>query len=256
MSLSYLHAIGLSKAEADLYELLLTLGEVPASSIVKESKLKRPTVYKHLYELEQKGLITKKDIENKIHFKPEPPTKLIELTRNYYETLDRTLGSIRAAVPHLSQLYLHSTEKPIVTTYEGVEGIKAIYKDTLREGKPIFALIRIEEFDPEVWRWGQRYYLKERARRKIHAKVIVASSRSSSEYRKKDIEQYRTTIEVPYGKFPFEHEIDIYGDKVAFFNYKRGDKLIGVVIQHKKIAQTMKAWFDLAWEGAVHLAKT
>jgi len=250
MSLSYLQTIGLSKAEADLYELLLTLGEVPAGRIVAETKLKRPTVYKHLYELEQKGLVTKRDIENKIHFKPEPPTKLIELTQNYYETLDRTLGSIQATIPHLSQLYLHSTEKPIVTTYEGVEGIKAIYKDTLKEGKTIYALTRIEEFDPEIWEWAQRYYLRERAKRKIHAQVIVASGRSSSEYRKKDVEQYRTTREVPYTKFPIEPEIDIYGDKVAFFNYKKGDKLIGVVIQHKKIAQTMKAWFDLAWEGA------
>lgn len=250
MSLSYLQTIGISKSEGDLYELLLRLGEVPTSTIIRESKLKKPTVYKYLYTLEEKGLVTKRDIEKKIHFKPEPPTKLVELTQNYYETLDRTLGSLQASIPHLSQLYLHSTEKPIVSTYEGVEGIKAIYKDTLKVGEPIYALIRVEEFDPQVWEWGQKYYIKERARRKIHAKVIVAGGKIASQYRSKDVQQYRTTIEVPYNTFPFEHEIDIYGDKVAFFNYKKGDQLIGVVIQHKKIAQTMKAWFDLAWIGA------
>src|SRR5581483_9162757 len=175
MSLNYLQTIGLSKSEANLYELLLRLGEVPASVVVRESKLKKPTVYKHLYELEEKGLVTSKDIENKIHFKPEPPTKLIELTQQHYETLDRTLGSLQTAIPHLSQLYLHSTEKPIVRTYEGFEGIKEIYKDTLKVGKTIYALLKPEDFDPDVWEWGHKYYIPARARRKIHAQVIVGS---------------------------------------------------------------------------------
>jgi hypothetical protein len=44
--------------------------------------------------------------------------------------------------------------------------------------------------------------------------------------------------------------VDIYGDKVAFINYKKGEALIGVVINHPQIAETMRAWFELAWAGA------
>ena len=33
------------------------------------------------------------------------------------------------------------------------------------------------------------------------------------------------------------------------------DYLLGIVIKHPLIAQTMKAWFDLAWEGAEKYSK-
>ena len=48
--------------------------------------------------------------------------------------------------------------------------------------------------------------------------------------------------------------MDVYGDKVAFINY-RTDHLLGIVVKHPLIAQTMKAWFDLAWEGAQNYSK-
>ena len=36
----------------------------------------------------------------------------------------------------------------------------------------------------------------------------------------------------------------------GYINFKKGDALIGIVIHHPLIRQTMKALFDLAWKGA------
>lgn len=250
MSLPFLETLGLTKKEADVYELLLKLGEVPAGQIIKESKLKRATVYKVLGSLEEKGLVTKKDVEKIIHFRPESPTQLTELAERQYKNLERAKDSLQTVIPELLSSYTLAVEKPIVTTFEGVEGLKKIYLDTLKEGKPIYAVLQTAEVNEELYQWLIKSYAKQRTKLGITAKVIIASGKWSEEYQKTDKKELRETILVPSEKFPFKHEVDIYGDKVAFINYKKGEALIGIIIKNKAIAETMKAWFDLAWAGS------
>lgn len=247
--------MGLTENEILLYELLIKIGESPASRIVRETKLKRPTVYKSLSTLEKKGLITKKDIRKKIHFKPESPEKLLELADEQSKNLDRMRANLQSVLPMLGSEYILSTEKPIVRIYEGREGIKDIYKDTLTEGKTIYAVESLEEFDPEVWKWANEYYMKVRPRKNIHTNVIISSGRRAKLHRTRDRVHFRITKEVPERKFPFKLEVDVYGDKVAFINY-RTDHLLGIVVKHPLIAETMKAWFNLAWEGAQKYSKS
>lgn len=251
MSLPFLQTLGLTKNEADLYELLLRLGEAPMASILKEiGDVKRPTLYKSLYSLEKKGLITKKDLNKKIHFRPEPPTHLLSLADEQYNSLDRAKADLKALIPQLTSTYITSVEKPVVTTYEGVEGLKQMYEDTLREGKTIYAALLPSDVDPELLKYLRNNYRKRRAEAGIHAYVIAASNEHAQEYHARDAEFARTSRIVPQEKFPFQHEIDIYGNKVAFINYKAGQPLIGVIINHPSIAITMRALFDLAWEAA------
>ena len=254
MTLTFLQSFGLTGNEIELYELLVRLGEVPVQVILRETKLKRPTVYKSLYSLAKKDLITKRDLKKKIHFRPESPTKLLELADKQYKELDRARSNLQSALPTLGSEYMQSTEKPVVRIYEGREGLKDIYRDTLKEGKLIYAVESLEGFDDEVWDWANKNYLKVRTKVGVHTKVIVSSGRRASLHRTRDIQHLRISREVPEKSFPFQLEVDVYGDKTAFINYREGH-LLGIVIKHPLIAQTMKAWFDLAWEGAEKYSK-
>ena len=247
MSLSVLQNIGLSGTEGQLYELLLKLGEVPVSTLIQESHVKRPTVYKALYSLEKKGLVMKREIRKKIHVRPESPVKLQEFTDKKYQQLERAKESLNALLPSLALNYTISTERPVVRVYEGIEGLKQIYEDLLIEGKTIYAILQAANVEPELYKWLTTKFVKKRARAKIHVKAIVASSTASREYLRKSKEEYRVSHIIDAKRFPFQHEIDIYGDKVAIIHYKENEPLIGVVIHHPQISITMKAWFDLAW---------
>ena len=68
--LPFLETLGLTKKEVDLYELLLEKGEIPVGQLIRASGLKRATVYKSLYSLESKALITKRTLRKKLHVKP------------------------------------------------------------------------------------------------------------------------------------------------------------------------------------------
>lgn len=249
MSLNFLQNIGLSESEIALYELLLNIGEAPVVEIVRQSKLKRPTVYKYLYSLEEKGLVTQKELKKKIHFRPEPPSKLLEFANQQYENLDRTRLDLQSMINSLTSLYVQSVERPVVKVFEGVEGLKEIYLDTLKDEKEIYAILQTEDVEPTLLKWLITSYSKKRARLKIPTKVIASSGIGSYKYSQRDKKELRTTMIIPYEKYPIAQEIVIYGDKVAFINYKKGEALIGIIIKHPQIAQTMKSFFNLAWLG-------
>lgn len=249
MSLAFLQNIGITETESSLYELLVKLGEVPITTVIRESKIKRPTVYKAIHSLTKKGLVTQRDIHKKLHVRPESPSKLQELADREYKSVENTKLNLNALLPGLALSYTHSTEKPVVQVYEGVEGLKEVYNDTITVGEPIFALLQSSVVEPELFDWLTKTYVKKRVKAKIHAKVIVASGPESRNYVEESKDSYRTTKLIDNKRFPFQHEIDIYGDKVAIIHFKKNEPLIGIIIHHPQIAQTMKAWFDLTWEG-------
>ncbi len=250
MSFSFLQNFGLTKTEVDLYELRLQIGQSPVSRIVKETKLKRPTVYNALYAMERKGLVSKKELYKKIHFRPQPPVKLLTLAEEAQQSVKQARENLQASISYLSSLYVRSVEQPVVQVYEGVDGLKEIYLDILKEAKSGYSILQTEDMDPTLVSWLTTYFLRGRIKRKMHLKTIIAGLKGTKQFTKRDIAEYRISAVVPPKSFPFQHEVTIYGDKVAFLHYKKGDALIGVVIKHVYIAQTMKAWFDLAWEGA------
>lgn len=245
-----LQTLGLTDKEAQIYNLLLTMGKVQASTLISKTGLKRATVYKSLYTLESKGLVKQEDIKKKKHFTPLSPNNLLKLSDEQFQKQERAREDLRTFLPQLTHNYILSVEKPVITTFEGVEGIKKIYEDTIKVNKTIYAVLQTSEVDEELFSWLESYYVKQRIKNKLQADVIVASGEWSDSYVKKRKDGYTTTILVDNTLYPFAHEVNIYGDKVAFINYKKGEALIGILIHHPLIAQTMKAIFDLAWKGA------
>jgi hypothetical protein len=59
------------------------------------------------------------------------------------------------------------------------------------------------------------------------------------------MESSRDYTENVKGKYPQYNTLKEYASSAGF-----SEILIGVVIQYKKIVQTMRAWFDPAWIGA------
>lgn len=252
MSLNFLKSIGLTETESTLYELLLKLGEVPANEVVRESKLKRPTVYKALYSLEKKGLVSQKDKNKKIHFQPAPPAKLLEMADSQYSSLERARENLTSLMPSLTSAYTLSTERPVIRTYEGVEGLKKAHmNEILSEKKEILAYVRInEKIDKSLDEFWEKYY-SYRIKNQISVRSIAPNTKEGIEYKKADKEQLRQTRLIPLEKFPIDIEKNIVGNKVAFFSTYEG-KFIITIIENKAIADAERAAFELAWQAAEH----
>lgn len=250
MNLPHMDVLGLSEKETLVYNSLLELGEKPAGFVARACSMKRSSTYKALYDLESKGLVEHRLIGKKIHFRLQPPERLLTLSQQRMREQEKNQQHLVTLLPELTSAFILSIERPVVTTFEGVKGLKEIYEDTLREKKTIYAALLPSEVNPDLLEYLRNNYRVRRAKLGIHAFVLASSNRYSEEYLRRSPEFARTVRIIPGDRYPFTHEIDIYGNKVAFINYKKGEQLIGVVINHPQIARTMKSLWDIAWDGA------
>lgn len=250
MSLPFLTHFGLSDTESALYELLLKLGQSPAWVIVRDSKMKRPTVYKALANLQKKGLVTAKDKGKIIHFTPAPPTDLLTMADQHYQNLQRARNDLQTMLPALLSSYTMAVEKPVVRTFEGVEGVKKAHLELLALKQPIAAYVTVnDEIDDQLGDFWKKYYAI-RKRDNIFARVLSPDTKGAKGYQKLDSKELRETRLIPEQSFPSTIEKDIVGDKVAFFSIHNGN-LLATIIDNKPIADTERAIFELAWEKAL-----
>lgn len=248
-----LERAGLSTKEATVYEVLLKNGAQGIGELILKAPYKRGDLYNILYSLRDKGIIEQFSERGKIQFRALDPHKIKEhiiIEEQKYRDASMLIDSI---MPGLSQYFKLTTDKPVVTVFDGYEGIKEIYEDTLRVRKPIASFLEARESDPRVWRWLRDHYVKKRVKAKIAARVILASDKvdqKSAEYVHDDKSELRETREVSKKIFSCKLEIQIYGDKVSFANYNKGDVLVGIIIDNKNIAESMRGLFELAWRSA------
>jgi HTH-type transcriptional regulator, sugar sensing transcriptional regulator len=232
---------GLHEKEAQIYFAGIELGESSILQLAEQAGIKRPTAYEIMEELEKKGLFSVSPRGKKRLFLAENPEHVLAI-------LKAREKSFIEALPELQMLYHTGGNKPKVRFYEGVEGLKAMYWDTLESKETILVYNNITEMWGAIPKDFKKTYVKERVRRKIFDRCICSATAETMEYSKKDKEELREMVFVPKDRFNFKNEINIYNDKVAIFSFP---EKIGVIIESKKIAETQKMIFQLAWLGAL-----
>ncbi len=155
--------------------------------------------------------------------------------------------NIQKVISDAVAVYSKTSKEPIVTVFNGVEGIKSIYLDTLSltPDQTIYAFLNPQDIDEHLYEWLDTFYVKERVKKNIAAHVFISSSTSakSKKYLESSQEEKRTVeIVEDFGK-PFECEVDIYGDKVALINYNPKGEISGMIIHHPVIASTIKSFY-------------
>src|SRR4030042_565635 len=226
-----IQTLGLNQKQASIYLASLELGLTTVQNIAKKAQIKRSTVYEILEDLIKQNLITVIPKGKKRYFLAAEPAKLAELISQKQETLANTL-------PELEALSKVSPVKPKIRFYEGEEGIKAVYADTLKEGKEILAFTAVGVgYKSPVIDYLTKQYVQQRAAKKILAKVIAPDSPLAKEYQKRDTKELRQTKLISEKDYPFSIEINVYGNKVALISYKPNE-LMAVIIESKEITKT------------------
>lgn len=249
MLIQQLKQVGLSDKQAKVYLAVLELGEASALQISRHSGVNRVTCYQALDRLAAEGLVREVKVEGKSRFVAEMPKKLLENLLDKKISTERQILALEKVLPELESLYNYSEVKPKIRFYEGVEGLKQIYQDTLEEKKEILAFTAYHRVDASLKRWLDKHYVPQRVKRNIFAKVIAPSSEFAQKFKRLDSRQNRHTLLVPADKFPFSIEVNIYGNKVAIISFVKKE-MMGVIIESKEVAATFRLIFQLAWQGA------
>ena len=120
-----LQGIGLNEKEAKVYVALLQLGRGTAYSVAKHSGIKKPTTYVILEQLIKKGAANKIPRENILRYVAVNPDEL-------FSVAEIKMNNAKQILPELKALGKGKEYKVATTYYEGVDGIKDMYKKILK----------------------------------------------------------------------------------------------------------------------------
>lgn len=231
---------GFTSKEARIYLAILELGETSIIRIAKKSAIKRTTVYLTIESLQEKGYISTIKRGNKTAYFAEDPRAIID-------RLDDNKRVIEAAMPQLLSFSNLIDKKPKIRYFEGWEGMKEIYKDTLkypnREMLSWFSESAYE-FDENFF---LNYYVPKRVQKKIWVRALLADSLRIREIVERyDKDALRTSRLISSEKFKMPIDITLYSDnKIGLFSY---EEEIGVMIESKKIYESLRGIFEVMWE--------
>ncbi|MBI5415065.1 BlaI/MecI/CopY family transcriptional regulator [Candidatus Peregrinibacteria bacterium] len=247
--ISALRSIGLNDKEVHLYVEMLTIGAQPASVLARKINLPRSSTQFLAESLVAKGIVSKHHKQRITLYQPIQAEDLMrmlekektEMMNNFEEKEKQLLF----AVSELKKLKKHEFSKPKLSFYEGTQGIKMVYEDTLSAKEPVRALANFEErlkFLPDYF----KEYYKRRKKAGVYMMAIYPDTPFGKGRKAADPECYRESQIIDHKKYLWEPEIQIYDNKVTIAS---GRNRIGTIIEDAEIAQAMKVLFDLAWEG-------
>lgn len=242
-----LQQIGLTPEETEIYLFLINNGTKSAAQIGKGTKVKRTYVYRIVQNLIDKGLATQGKQGRTTVFSPNSPDHLLTLASRKKQQAEQAEAAVERVLGTLKKQFTTVDSKPLVTTYQGIEGIRKIYKDILEEGKDILLFRsnyddKRDDIDEIVMN-----QLKLQVEKKIHVRTITPLEPTTKEtYLYRDKERLVTRHIVTNRKYELPSQIIVYGDKVAIISLK--SEIIATLIDNKDIAETFTQLFELLWK--------
>jgi HTH-type transcriptional regulator, sugar sensing transcriptional regulator len=243
-------SLNFTEKEANVYLALLELGQGSVSEIARKANINRTYGYNILSILASKGLVNISGKEPKQEYAAESPDKIRELLKMEIAKNQEFLKQADAIIPQLKSI--HSVKgRPQVRFYEGKDGLKQVYEDTLTSHETILAFASVEDVHQTLPDYFPGYYFR-RADKGIPIRAIFPDSPEAEDLIKYNKIQKRETALVPPDKYSFSPEINIYDNKVMIASWK---EKLGITIESGEIADAMKKIFELAWAEAKRLEK-
>ena len=229
----------MSEKEARLYLACLELGSGTVMEISKKSHISRGSVYDLLEDMLGKGYVSKIDQDKHMLFSAVDP----EVLNKKYQERAR---QFEQSLPELKGLF-HKSSKPKVRYFEGIEGIKRVYEDTLSATEVILNYANSREIRLH-WPQYDEDYVQKRIQKGIRLKGIAPDDEYGKQVKKEDRKCLRSTRLLSAKEFQFTNEINIYDNKVAITSFE--GNMMGIIIESEAIANTQRDIFKMAWAFA------
>ncbi len=154
---------------------------------------------------------------------------------------------LHGILPQLLSIASLIDKKPGIKYFEGTEGIKNVYQDTLNYPNQeilMWGSTDIFKYFDEDYMWD--YYLKKRIENKIWMRAIGKNIEVVKNIQAQDKKHLRETRLYDDDSLSFEVEINLYGKrKIGIMSFKEE---LGLIIESEKIYNTLKSIFELNWK--------
>lgn len=232
---------GLSEAQTAVYYCLLRKGALTPAELAEETGQSRENCYAVAKKLVELGIIEKtKDKKSK--YRVLNPSSLEILAEKRRKIVAKNEKYVKDNISSLLDIFYANNEMPGARTLEGIEGIKEVYRDVLREKKDLYfirtradSVLGHDDVDDFV-----RKYRDERPLYGIQTYGLTPVDEHAIENAKsgRDEEILFHRIWMPEDDYTAPVEIQAYGDKVALIAF--GEVAVVTIITSPVIAEAMR----------------
>lgn len=250
-----LENIGLTRTEAQIYLTGLDRNSIGVKELVKETGLKRPTIYHVLETLEQKGLVSKKSTGARLEFSMSDPKSLSSFLKSKSAKIQQQLKDIDKLIPLLqTRRGLAAINKLNIAHYEGIEGIKTVIDEALYCKSKRWDIIAPEknffsEFDSEY----ANYYISQRTNREIISRSLWEKNTVRRVLTREEIEKRNPRFIPKIMEGHFKSVLIIFDNKVAIISSLKEKSAI--LITSQEIFDTFSAIFEGLWSASENYLK-
>lgn len=242
--LSGLKEAGFSDKEVAVYSALLEVGRGSVLEISKIAKIERTTTYRILQ------LFLGMPIAQT--FKEGKKTRWAALNPRYLvDYVQKKKRVVQELFPELEALYNLNEEKPKLLYFEGKEGLANLTASIIREVKTRGELLSFSAPGAASGYYSTKKFIdlaRERASKQIMSKIIIPSIEETPGYEiGEDWKNWRHIKMVDPEKCPFKASFNIWNNKISILTVRSHP--IGVVIESKDVADTLRSIFNLIWES-------
>lgn len=240
--LGILEEIGLNENEAKVYLAALNLGSTTVLKLAQAAEIKRPTVYTVVESLKQKGLMAIEVKGFKKKYVAEDPKKLEAV-------LDAKKKKFATLLPQFSTLYNLDGSAGAIKYYEGLEAIKGVYENLIRDvrrGEDYLVLSNVEEWvshDKEHF----TEFLYRRAQLPIKIRMLWQDSSLAREW--KGLERnFNAEIRILPETTKLKTNLVITPQRV--FIHQITLPLVGILIENKSVIEMHKEMYEIIWSAS------
>jgi len=238
-----LQRLGLDSGECEIYLALLALKTAPASVIAKKAGQQRSNAYLTLQSLEGKGLVSRIERGKILHFVCEAPERILSLIEDRERELKTMKILVEGALPILKSMTHPLVGKPRVTMLSGIEGMKQVYRDSLKQ--EFVGTFNVEKVMDTFGTTIVDYLFGSTL--EPHGREFVVDNPAGRAYVKKQAKHPTLESRLMPKQFPFESDILIFGESIVMFAYD--DEQTVVRIDNNNLADLLRAWFEMMWQG-------
>jgi sugar-specific transcriptional regulator TrmB len=239
--LTILKNIGLEENEAIVYLTCLSLGPTTILKISRASGIKRTTIYGIIEMLKEKALIQIEVKGLKHYYTAENPEKLNLV-------LEQRKIEFQNKLPEFMAIYKLKGGESTIKYYTGLESMRNVYMETLKEIKPNEDYLVIA--NQEKWynldsNFSQKY-IEERSKLNIKTRLLLQESKISEEHKKLE-RNYNQSVKILPKTNALNVDTILLPNKLITFELTPPYKTI--IIENKSLIELHREMFELIWRG-------
>ena len=238
-----LQTYGFSDKEAKVYLVALELGSSPASTIARQTGIKRVTVYTILKDLKNKWIVNILERKDISYFSVVSPKILLDLLeQKYLEFKDKA--------PELLALVEKIWTAPKITYLEWVWWLEKLFADFASTKDNMRVILwtpkkHKKSFSSHVW----RYRMMRKKRWLISQRIVTADDTDIKKEKNDDKKYWRKTLVVKDFPFSINADINIYWPgKISILFFDKYDIPHAIIIENNEVYNTLLGIFEYIWK--------